>query len=144
MISIISKSHSINVSAIPATNFIVYANLWSIIINGIAYYIFADRLKKPKKINIQKDTRDIDEVRPNKIHAVLTAAVFAIVGGVGFLFQLISAATVPAVALYPFVTGGAIVLSSLGARIFFKEKISKPALAGIIMSVCGTLLFLIN
>jgi len=142
--SIISKSHSINASAIPAANFIVYANLWSMIINGTAYYIFARRFKKSKKMNARADIYDINEVTPNKIQAVLTAAVFAIVGGSGFLFQLISAETVPAVALYPFVTGGAIVLSSAGARIFFKEKISKPALAGIIMSIFGTLLFLIQ
>jgi len=38
----------------------------------------------------------------------------------------------------------AIVLSSAGAAVFFKEKIGRPALAGIIMSVIGTLLLLIR
>jgi len=136
--SIIAKTHSINVSAIPAANFIVYANLWSMAINGAAYCIFARRLKK------SQSTYNTDEIKPDKIHAVITAAVFAIVGGGGFLFQLISAKTVPAVALYPFVTGGTIVLSSAFAAVFFKEKVGSPALAGIIMSVFGTLLFLIQ
>lgn len=135
--SITAKTHAINDMAIPAANLVVYANFWSMIMNGAAYFIFARRAKNTAAVNIA-------EVKPNKIYAILTAAVCATIGGTGFLFQLIAAKNVPAVALYPFVTGGTIVLSSICARIFFKEKISKPALAGIIMSICGTLLFLID
>ena len=65
------------------------------------------------------------------------------ISGLGYLFQLIPAKTVPAVVLYPFVTGGSIVLSTILARIFFREKVSKPAFAGIVMAVIGTSLFLI-
>ena len=137
-VSIISKTHSISISAVPAANFIVYASLWQIVINGVAYYIFSRRLDKSKPQN------DTPKVKPNKIYAVLTIFIFAVVSGAGFLFQLISAETVPAVAMFPFITGGSIVLSTVAARIFFKEKVGKPALAGIAMSVCGTLLFLIK
>ena len=131
--SIISKSHSINISAVPAANFIVYVNLWSMAINGIAYSIFSRKIKNS----------ETQKVRVNKFHAILTVTIYAAVAGIGFLFQLIPAKTIPAVVLYPFVTGGSIVLSTVLARILFKEKVSKPAFAGIIMSLCGTLLFLL-
>jgi drug/metabolite transporter (DMT)-like permease len=136
MMSIISKTHSINISAIPAVNFIVYANLWGAVINGMAYFIFAPRLKGPEK-------REAVQKKPNKFYAALTITVYAVVGGAGYLFQLISAETVPAVAMFPFVTGGSIVLSTIFAGIFFKERIGRLSIAGIIMSLAGTLLFLI-
>jgi multidrug transporter EmrE-like cation transporter len=139
--SIISKTHSINISAVPAANFIVYSNLWLTIINGAVYFIFARCMKSSEK---QKNAQEIKSNKPNKFYAILAVTAFAVISGLGFLFQLISAKNVPAVTLYPFVTGGTIILSATCARIFFKEKISPPALAGIIMSFCGTLLFLIN
>ena len=137
-VSIISKTHSISEFAVPATNFIVYANLWLTIINGAAYFILSRRLKNSDKQETQR------EIKPNKFYAVLTIAIYSTFSGLGYLFQLISAEKVDAVMLFPFVTGVTIVLSTLGARIFFKEKISKPALAGIILSICGTLMFLIK
>ena len=130
-VSIISKAHSISVSAVPAANFIVYANICNALINGAAYFMVAPR--RPGEAEKR-------EAKPNKARAVLTIAICAAVGGVGYLLQLISAETVPAVAMYPFITGGSIVLSAVAARIFFKEKIGKMAAAGIAMSIVGVLL----
>ena len=104
------------------------------IINGAAYLIFSRKAKNQKNI----------QGTPSKIYAILIIAVYAILAGISFLCMLIAAKTLPAVILYPSVTGGSIVLSTVGARIFFKEKISMPALAGIIMSIVGILLFLIK
>jgi len=137
-ISIISKTHSVNISAVPAANFIFYANIWSTVINGAAYFIFAPRLPYPKKRELTQ------KIKSNKFHMILTIAVYAVIGGSGYLFQLIPAKTVPAVVMFPFVTGGSIVLSTLLAGIFFKEKIGKIAIIGIVMSLAGTLLFLID
>ncbi|MCL2517553.1 MAG: hypothetical protein FWF15_03220 [Oscillospiraceae bacterium] len=128
-VSIISKAHSINISAVPAVNFIFYSNLWVTVINCAAYFIFKPKVETPAKVN--------------KLPAVGLIMIFAAVSGVGFLLQLISAKTVPAVVLYPFVTGGSIVLSTIGARVCFGEKINVFALIGIITAVGGTLLFLI-
>jgi drug/metabolite transporter (DMT)-like permease len=139
MVSIISKTHSINSSAIPAENFIFYVNLWQTGINGAVYFILTIFKRGVNKSEKQENLR---QVTYNKIHAILIITIYAVVSGIGFLFQLISAKTVSAVALYPFVTGGSIVLSTLGARIFFKEKIGAHSLAGIIFSFVGTLLFL--
>ena len=135
--SITAKTHAISDYALPAANFIVYVNIWSICINGTAFFVFKHHQQKA-------GSAETAEAKPNINRAFITAAVFAIIGGTGFLLQLIAAETVPAVAMFPFVTGGAIVLSTICAWIFFKEKIGKPALAGIIMAICGTLLFLIQ
>jgi len=138
--SIIAKIHSINISAIPAANFIVYVNFWAAVINGVAYFICALYIKNSEN----PDNNNIKKTKTNKFHAVIIIALYAVTAGTGFLFQLISAQTVPAVVLFPFVSGGTIVLSTLTARIFFKEKVGRLALAGIIMAICGTLLFLIK
>ena len=137
-VSIISKTHSVNISAVPAANFIVYANLCSTVINGAAYFIFSLRLGDHRKRKISQETK------PSKFYMILTIAVYAVIGGLGYLFQLIPAKTVPAVAMFPFITGGSIVLSTVLARIFFKEKISKITATGILLSLAGTLLFLIH
>jgi len=137
IVSILSKAHSVNISAIPAANFIVFTNIWGTVINGGLYFIFAPRFTQ------QKDREVSNEVNPNKFHAVLVITIYAVFSGVGFLLLLISAKTVPAVAMYPFITGGSIVLSTVLARIFYKEKIGRLATTGIIMSMAGTLLFLI-
>jgi len=131
-ISIISKTHSINIAAVPAANFIVYSNLWGAAINGAAYFAYASHSAKPKGRG----------ANPGRLRAVPVIAICAFVGGIGYLFQLVAAKTVPAVAMYPFITGGSIVASTIAARIFFGEKLGKPAMAGIAISLFGTLLFL--
>ena len=136
--SIVSKAHSINSMAIPEVNFIFYVNLWQMIINGAAFFIFTAITRDSYK------QENIRQTASNKIQKILTIAVYAVISGTALLLLLISAKTVPAVALYPFVTGGSIVLSVTAARIFLKEKISAPALVGIILAFGGTLLFLIN
>jgi len=146
-VSIISKSHSINISAVPAANFILYANFWAMLINGALYFILTPRIEKlgktiggfsPSEIQETTETKSAHK----KLYAGLIVVICAVVGGTGYLFQLVAAQTVPAVAMFPFVTGGSIVLSTVLAWIFFKEKPGKLAAAGIIMAFAGTLLFL--
>lgn len=139
--SIVSKVHSINVEAIPAANFVVYVNLWQAVINGVIYVIFT---AINKKIDKPTDKTAVQKAFSHKTKSVITIAIYAIVSGFGFLFQLIAAETVPAVVIYPFVTGGTIVLSTIGARIFFKEKVSVPMFISIILSFAGTILFVIK
>lgn len=66
----------------------------------------------------------------------------AAISGVSYLCQLIGAANLPASVLYPLITGGAIVFTTLAGRIFFKEKPTKSILLGIALCVAGTCLFL--
>ena len=88
-----------------------------VIITGVAKFIFAGILylgaKKEKSEN---------KKLPFRFVLLLTAGSAAIVGLSSF-FQLIGAANLPATVIYPFVTGGTIVFSSLAGMIFYKEKL---------------------
>jgi len=136
IVSIISKTHSINISAVPAENFIFYSNLWQTALTGIAYFIFASRLEQPQKA----DYENIQKSRADNNLAFLTLTAYSVISGIGFLFQLISAKTTPAVILYPFITSGSIVLSILLARVFFREKLRMFTIIGISLAIIGTLL----
>ncbi len=56
--------------------------------------------------------------------------------------QFAAASNLPATVLYPIISGGLIIISALAGTIFFKEKISRETLWGIILCFVGTCLFL--
>jgi len=66
----------------------------------------------------------------------------ALLSGVSFLFQLIGASNLPATVLYPMITGGAVVFTALAARLFFREKLTKPMMLGLVFCFAGTCCFL--
>ncbi|MDR1094532.1 MAG: hypothetical protein LBL66_10345 [Clostridiales bacterium] len=78
----------------------------------------------------------------NRLYLLLTVTCYTVFSGGGFLLTLIAAKTAPAVALYPFLTGGGIVLCAVLARIVYKERITRFAGLGIVLSLGGTILFL--
>ncbi len=71
---------------------------------------------------------------------IVPAAVFD--GFSSFLFQR-GAASLPASVMYPIVTGGSIVLTALADYLLFREKPTKIALAGLIITFASTFLFLL-
>jgi drug/metabolite transporter (DMT)-like permease len=66
----------------------------------------------------------------------------AIIGGVSYLLQLVGAKNLPATVLYPFITGGSMVFSSIIGIVAFREKPSKLLLFSIGACFIGTLMFL--
>jgi len=72
----------------------------------------------------------------------LIPALSALVGGISSVLQLTGAQTIDASLLYPFITGGSIVFSSLTGWLVFREKMTKNILIGVICAFVGTLLFL--
>lgn len=66
----------------------------------------------------------------------------AIVGSVSYMFQLMGAANLPASVLFPMVSGGSIIFSTLTGVIFFKEKPTKWQLIGVAVCFAGTLFLL--
>ena len=69
-------------------------------------------------------------------------AAAAVISGGSYLLQLVGAKTLPATVLYPMVTGGCIIFSSLAGRVFFREKLSLQQKISIAVCFVGTLLFL--
>ncbi len=137
MNSILTKSHSISGTAVLPIHFIVYVNLFQAILSGVSYGAVQHR----EKASLVPD-RTVPPPASRRLPAVAMSASFAVVSGLGFMFNIIAAQTVPAVAMYPFITGGTIVFSAASAKIVFKEKNSRLALIGILLSLAGTLLFL--
>jgi len=130
-VSVISKLHQIEVrfGTVNATDFVL--------IGGVFKFIFAGTLYLFARNNFAEKTKSKTKIAP---FIIIIAS--AAVGGISYLLQLFGAASLPATVLYPFVTGGSIVLSSLAGIIFFKDKLSKNVIASIILCFLGTILFL--
>ncbi len=81
------------------------------------------------------------EKKPGKnfLMIIITAS---LANSLSFIFQLVGATTLPATVLYPLVTGGSIILTSLAGVIVFKEKLNVKQWVGISICFIGTLLFL--
>lgn len=77
-----------------------------------------------------------------KFKSLGCAAGNALGSGVYVIIQLVCASKLPASVLFPMITGGTIIFSALAGRLVFKEKITKSALAGIILCFVGTMFFL--
>ena len=66
----------------------------------------------------------------------------ALIGGISYLLQLVGARDLPASVLYPMITGGSIIFSTLSGMVFFKERPQRKQLLGILACFLGTLFFL--
>lgn len=66
----------------------------------------------------------------------------AVVSGVSYMLQLIGAANLPATVLYPIVSGGCIIFSTIAGMICFKEKPNMYQRIGVVLCFLGTCLFL--
>jgi len=77
------------------------------------------------------------------IKSVIWVMLFASLSdGLTYMLQLIGATTLPDTVLYPFVTGGSVILTSFAGVLVFKEKLSARQIVGIAICFVGTLLFL--
>lgn len=61
---------------------------------------------------------------------------------ISYMLQLIGAESLPASALYPFITGGSIILTSFAGVAFLKEKLTIRQWMAVTACFVGTLLFL--
>ena len=74
--------------------------------------------------------------------SVLIVCGSALLSGAAFVLQLLSASELPATVLFPILTGGTMILTSLAGVILFKDKLSKNTVIGLAICFVGTLLFL--
>lgn len=61
---------------------------------------------------------------------------------ISYMLQLIGAESLPASVLYPFITGGLIILTSFAGVAFLKEKLTIRQWMAVTACFVGTLLFL--
>ena len=139
-VSIVSKCHQANCElelisnfeTVGSTAFVMYAGLAKFILSSVAL-LFCKRHK-----NTENTKRTFFASKLSFIVILGAAAI----GGVSYMLQLIGAKTLPATVLYPMVTGGSIIFSSLSGLIFFKEKLSIFQIISVVLAFAGTLLFL--
>ena len=133
-VSIVSKAHQIETTlpAVDATGFVILSGLAKFVISGTAYLI--TRLTDKKKESKPKTSNGLP------IMALIFGS--AIIGGLSYLLQLKGAKDLPATVLYPFITGGSMIFSSIVGATVFREKLSKNLVLGIGLCFIGTLLFL--
>lgn len=129
--SVVSKLHQIEVNfrCVNTVDFVILNGIFKFIFGGIIW-VFARR------------KGENGESRPLRGEVLPIIAASAVVGGVSYILQLLSARSLPATVLYPFITGGSIVFSTLAGWLIFKDKLSKQLVLGIILCVIGTVMFL--
>ena len=131
--SITSKLHQINDTffCVNTTQFVILGGLFNFLISGILFLA-------TKKENVDQ----LQDDKKTKLISVILTVASAIISGVSSILQLLGAAKLPATLLYPFITGGTIIFSSIAGVLIFKDKISKKLIISVILCLMGTLLFL--
>lgn len=130
-VSIISKMHQSQTTFdnVNAAEFIILGGIFKFLLAGILFLAFKN-----------KDGSESGDHSLKKAVIIITAS--AVIGGVSYMLQLLGAKELPATVLYPFITGGSIVFSSLAGVILFKEKLSAKLILSVILCFAGTLMFL--
>lgn len=131
--SIISKIHQINISYNPinSESFTFWTSLFKMIICIPLYFIYISKNKK-------KDEKSFKI----SFSAIISSLFAAAAGCISYRFQLLGAVSIPATVLYPLITGGSIILTSLTGMICFREKITKNQIIAIGLCIIGTCLFI--
>jgi len=73
--------------------------------------------------------------------AFTVAVASALASGVAYIFVLSNASALPAAVMFPVSTGGSLVLSALTGRMFFRERLSRRMIVGLILAVAAVCMF---
>ena len=133
-VSIISMMHQIETvhSTVTAAEYVMLGGIFKFVFCGILFFSVKD---KPE----EKKTSDKKNI---VLKAVSLIALAAVCDGVSYLLQLYGASNLPATVLYPFITGGGIVFSTVLGALVFGEKLTKRTVLSVAFCFCGTLMFL--
>lgn len=121
--------------AVSSSSFAFFSNLVSFVGACVVYLVYC--LKNPDNLVKNPSARKCRNWLLwvfILIHTVLNAG--------SYLLQLICATQLPAVALYPMVTGGTVVLTAICGLLVFKEKLSIKDWTSIILTALATFLFM--
>lgn len=132
MLGVFNKTHQISPFAISTYEFLFWQKLIASIVLFVLAYIYA--FSKKDKTKIKFDIK-------NALVLLPLVVIFVIFSQSSLVLQLISAKTIDAAVMFPIITGGTIVFSSLFSMIFFKEKLDKKGLIGIIIALIASILF---
>lgn len=135
-VSVVSKLHSINTElSVMPEEFVVLSGVVSCIVSTVLRFTVRDG-------NTAEEKNVPTRVSALLLTFILIPALSALAGGFSSVLQLTGAQTIDASLLYPFITGGSIVFTTLAGWLVFKEKLSKNTWIGIACAFIGTLFFL--
>ena len=128
--SVISKTHQISAvsETVTACDFLLLTLISRIVVSTLALFL----RKGEKNENIKVPVKSV----------VLIVFVSAAADGMSYMLQLMGATDLPATVLYPLITSGTIVLSSLVDLIIYKERLSLAQWIGTGIAFLGTMMFL--
>ena len=130
-VSVISKLHQIEKEfvTVNSAEFVLWGGICKLIIAGMIYFAV-------------KNKGDADTSSKTGIGVLSLIAISALISGLSYLLQLYGAINLPATVLYPFVTGGCIISSTIIGDILFKERLNIRLFIGVILCFIGTIMFL--
>ena len=131
LVSIISKMHQIeiNYQSVSTIDFVILGGISKFLIAGFLFVIFKNRDGQRREKN-------------NSSKSLILIILSAVIGGTSYFLQLYGAKSLPATVLYPFMTGGSIVFSTLVGAVLFKEKHSKKLIVSVMLCFVGTIMFI--
>lgn len=130
--SMVSKLHQISFASeiVSSSDFVFLVMVSKVFISLFPLYFNKDKEKKGSEVSLPLKST---------IFIIFCAAA---ADGISYMLQLVGAIDVPATVLYPLITGGTIILSTVSDYIVYKEKISAKQWAAVGIAFLGTLLFL--
>ena len=131
LVSIISKIHQIeiNYQCVSTIEFVILGGIFKFFIAGFLFLTFKNREgQRCEKNNFSK--------------SLIVIILSAVIGGTAYFLQLYGAKSLPATLLYPFITGGSIVFSTLIGAVLFKEKLSRKLIISVVLCFVGTIMFI--
>ena len=133
--SVISKAHQVSNPSqmVSSSDFVFLATISKVTLSILAL-LFCQKQKG------KADKTDSKMVPLGSV--ILLILMAAIADGTSYLLQLMGAVNIPATVLYPLITGGTIVLSSLVDLVVFREKFTIRQTVGTGIVFLGTLMFL--
>ena len=132
-VSTVSKMHQVETTfaAVTSTAFVMWVGITKMLLCAAALLFLR---KKPVPSG---------QIAPAPFRSVFYIFLgCALVGGISYLLQLIGAQNLPATILYPFITGGCIIVTALAGWLLYHEKLSKQTILGIALCFAGTCMFL--
>ena len=123
-------------------DFLVLNNLISGIFSIVLYAVMRRKYPKQNNEGVVADSEvQNSSVQKNSVVLWLLIVSSAILNGISFYLQLVGAVHLPAVALYPMITGGTVIFTTLAGLFIFKEKLNIKSIVGILLTFAATILF---
>lgn len=129
LVGVITKVHQVtlNYKTVDSSQYVFLSASAKVVICAIAL-LFIKQNQQQNSFNLKKQLPLF----------ILTA----IICGMAYLFQLVGASRIPATVLFPLLTGGTIILSTITSKIILKENVSMRQWIAVGVCFIGTCMFL--